>query len=391
MSAKTEENFHDLKYVDNIVQIRNKTTNEDMSHLTRAIVKISHPASNTKIPIYRFILDGKCVTRNNPFVIKYKCWTCSVEQEISLTLYIRKVNKHMDKCIVCKNLDLIKRETHSKKMQLYSDMKLCGKKIEKPPVIKWNTLPLRERVELSLKEWATYDDEFKMKYFNIHLDEKEFEILRSKIVSIGNKKIKDITQYVYVPIFQVFNQSRFTPMLIDLEHNRIEKPQYIEYMCESCECTFINRDLEIRKNKYKTLCQECTFCNKIFKIRPYIMPDGNRIMYQSSPELQLIKWCNENSIKIENGPRIEYLFDDKIRRYQIDFCLPDIKMLIEVKDNHIWHIRQIASGKWPAKERCAIAWGKEHGYKYTIMYPKTSTYIKNEILQLSKKGCVCLL
>lgn len=381
MSAKTEEIII-AKYVDNIVQIRNKTTGEDVSHLTRAITKMVHPASNTKVPIYRFVLNDKCVTRNNSFVVKYKCWTCAIEQEISLTLYIRKVNKHMDKCAVCCNLDETKRQNHSKKMQEYSKARLAGagKKIEKPPVMKWNSLSLHERVDASITEWNEYDDEFRLRYSNIHLDEKEFENLRSKIVSIGNRKITDITQFVYIPAFKVFNQTRFTPMLVDFEHNLIEKPYYIEYICEGCECTFINRDLEVRKNKYKTLCRECSFCNKIFKRRSYKMPNGNTIIYQSGPELQFIKWCNENSVKIENGPQIKYEFDGKPRKYSVDFCLPDIKMLIEIKDNHIWHIRQVETGKWPAKERCAIAWGEEHGYTYTIMYPKTSTTVKSEIL-----------
>jgi len=35
--------------------------------------------------------------------------------------------------------------------------------------------------------------------------------------------------------------------------------------------------------------------------------------------------------------------------YKVDFAIPKIKTLIEIKDNHIWHREQVSSGKWGEK------------------------------------------
>ena len=39
----------------------------------------------------------------------------------------------------------------------------------------------------------------------------------------------------------------------------------------------------------------------------------------------------------------------KIHTYKIDFAIPKLKLLIEIKDNHIWHKEQVQSGKWDEK------------------------------------------
>ena len=43
-------------------------------------------------------------------------------------------------------------------------------------------------------------------------------------------------------------------------------------------------------------------------------------------------------------------------------------MLIEIKDNHIWHKRQVESGKWDAKESSAKKWCKDNNYEYYLIF-----------------------
>ncbi len=52
---------------------------------------------------------------------------------------------------------------------------------------------------------------------------------------------------------------------------------------------------------------------------------------------------------INDGPKISYTFSNKQHKYVVDFYIQKINVLIELKDNHIWHKNQIASGKWKAK------------------------------------------
>lgn len=97
------------------------------------------------------------------------------------------------------------------------------------------------------------------------------------------------------------------------------------------------------------MCHDCKLCRKIFKIRNTKNIINNNILYQSQLELKFINWCNNNNIIVTNGPKISYFFDSKNRIYKVDFYLPQIYLLIEVKDDHIWHITQVNNGKWDAK------------------------------------------
>jgi hypothetical protein len=73
-------------------------------------------------------------------------------------------------------------------------------------------------------------------------------------------------------------------------------------------------------------------------------------MYQSKLELKFINWCAENNINVINGPNIEYIFNNKTHKYRVDFQIN--KILIEIKDFHIWHKNQVESGLLEIKTNC---------------------------------------
>ena len=50
-------------------------------------------------------------------------------------------------------------------------------------------------------------------------------------------------------------------------------------------------------------------------------------------------------------------------------------MLVEIKDNHIWHKRK--GGK---KEEAARAWAAANGWTYEMVFPKTLSKWKEDIL-----------
>ena len=357
-------------YIDAIQTVKNKKTNVDLSSLPRILRMQTHAFSNTKVPVFRFLLDNQVITRNNDLVIGYDCLHCGVRNEITLNLFLRKLSKNIRCCNACKNLDPTKRADHVAYM--------LGER-EVVTETKWMDKPLSLRLAESKTMFLNEDSEFQTSYFLNHLTVDEFERIRGKLLSVGQGKLTNLSEWEYVPYFRVWNQSKYTPMLVLLQENRIEKPAYVQWLCEECDTAFVNRDLEIQKNRLRILCADCGFCNRTFKVRSITTPFG-KIRYQSVQERRCIEWFVEKGIPITNGPRVSYNFDSRVHVYKVDFQLPSLKTLVEIKDNHIWHTRQIASGKWGKKEEAARAWAAEQGWTYEMVFPKTWSKWKEDIL-----------
>ena len=346
-------------YIDAICAIRNKKTNTDVSHIPRVIQLQTHVYSNTKQPVPRFLLDNKVISRNNDLVVGYKCLNCGVQNEITLNLYLRKVVKQTRCCDACRAW-------------------MSGEKI--PAVeTKWKDKPLSQRLEESEQDFLAEDTDFQAQYFLKHLTNEEFNRIRTKLKSVGQGKLTDLSMWEYIPYYRVWNQTKYTPMLVHKSNNQIEKPSYVSWVCDECEQEFINRVLEVQKNRLRILCADCGFCNRTFKVRSMITLWG-KIQYQSVQEKRWIEWCVDANIPIENGPRISYSFAGKDHIYKVDFQIPSLKRLVEIKDNHVWHKQQVASGKWSRKEEAAQKWCAEHGWQYDMVFPKTLSKWKEDIL-----------
>jgi len=366
------------QYIQRIVSIRDKETNTLVSLEKIKIDKIVAKYSNTKTPIFKLIIGDKAISRNNNYLVKYICLACKVTQEITLNLFMRKINRDIKCCDACKNKQESKRTQQSEFMRANCDVIFSGeyeKKEEKK--VKDNTIA--EHLVLSKTHWESEDDDFQNSYFLSHLTEEEFIRITPLIKDIGNGKIKDLSGWTYQPCYRIFNQTKYTPMLINMALNQIEKPYYISFLCENCESKFAHRDLEVVKNKLKLLCKDCSLVNKTFRIRQLKLKNGETILWQSVYERRFIEWCEEKSIPIQNGPKIPFVFQDKQRTYRVDFMLPKQKKIIELKDNHCWHIDQVASGRFAAKEKCANEWAQSNGYTFHVVFPKTLSDFKETL------------
>jgi len=357
-------------YLDAICAIRTKTKNADVSNQTIQIKLQTHKYSNTHTPVPRFLLDNTEISRNNDLVVGYRCLNCGVQNEITLNLYLRKVANQSRCCDACKNMDPAKRLEHSAWMS--------GPKI---PVVesKWKDKPLEQRLEESEQAFLAEDTDFQASYFLNHLTKDEFQRIRTKLTSVGQGKITDLSMWEYFPYYRIWNQTKYAPMLIHTNKHQIETPAYVRWVCEECDQAFVNRDLEVQKNRLRILCAECGTSSRTCKIRSIITLWG-KIRYQSVQEKRVIEWCVENNIRIENGPRISYSFDGKDHNYKVDFQLPLLQTIVEIKDNHVWHKQHVASGKWSKKEEAAQAWCAEHRWQYDMVFPKTLAKWKEEIL-----------
>lgn len=367
-------------YFSNIIYVRNKVNNDIVLKERCSIKKVTSMYSNTKEPIYKLIIDSVAISRNNTYTVKYRCQTCSTDQEITLNLYMRKVNRKITGCDACKNREANKCNNHREFMKQNGTNVLSGKYIKDEPV-SVKKMPVDKHLEKSIADWNIEEDDFKDRYFLYHLTQDDFERIKSKIISINNDKFRDISEWNYFPTYRIYNQTRYTPMLINKTDNSVEKPLYLKFKCDNCDDLFIHRDMEVVKNQYKILCKNCSLTNKTFCLRKYKCKDGSTLMWQSIPERRFIEWCEDHNINIKNGPNIEYTFNNGTHIYRVDFELPQFNILIEMKDNHCWHKQQVESGKFGAKKSAAEEWCQKNNYTYHIIFPKTLQKMKDSIIQ----------
>lgn len=345
-----------------IIQIKNKATNKCLEKQKLAISKTCAP--NTRIPVWRVFYDNEMIKKHNSFEVTYKCQTCSRMNIVALNNMLRKLTKGITNCNTCKNADIEKRSAHS----LY--MKYNAKDISKSQKDKPHTT-IVEKLKRDQHQFDEMDDDFKTAYFRHHLTIEEFNHIKPHIKSFHHSKFLMDDNFEYWPYVTVPNQSRFCPYIYDKTRDVLEKVAYIVYTCENCGNVFENIDLCVQKNKLKVLCKDCSFCNNTCKIRCTKNFKGECVRYQSKYELKFILFCNQHKLIVSNGPCISYICPQgKRRTYKIDFMIKTHGLLIELKDMHCWHQKQLNNGVWIAKEEAAIKYAQEHDMTYKIVFPK---------------------
>lgn len=369
------------KLVKTINKIYHKKTNKKINFKKLNIKKIIHQYSNTKEKIYRIFINFEdsdsetLIKRNNPYRIHYFCLECGRENIVNLNNIVRKINRNIKKCNMCKNLD----ENKRKKQSLYMKNNKRRKNFKNSKNKVKEIISTIQKIKESSKSFELLDDDYKSDYFNKHLTKDEFERYSSKIISFQNDKFNNISNFNYIPIVKIGNQTMYNPYLYDIKRDVLEKPIYIKYLCDSCSSPHICKYLFNFKNKYKLLCKYCSLCNKTFKIRPFKNINKEKITYQSKFELKFIKKCNNEKILIQNGPKLEYIWNNKKLKYIVDFYIPKLNIIIEIKDNHIWHKQQIENGKWGCKIKSVTNCILNNIYKDFLLINK-----KNYMKQIKK-------
>jgi hypothetical protein len=359
------------KLIDNIIEIKNSSQDLDSNIINIENIALdfsSNKYSAKKKEIWHIIINNERITRNINYIFKYKCINCASIHIISTTQFIRKINKNSQYCYLCRNNNIDKRIAQSLFMidnNNASKNKLCIEdniyKSEKS-----NFLEIRKS---SLELFNSYDSDFKDNYFNFHLTDDDYLRISKNLKSYHNNNLADLNNYEYWSIYKTNNQMNFTSMIYDKINNTLFKAHQPIFKCDNCNLFWRAKSIEQFKNCYKIMCKDCSFCNNIFKIRITHNINNQQILYQSKLELKFIKWCNNNGKLILNGPKIPYFFDNKKRIYQVDFQYNNI--LIEIKDNHIWHKRDLESGKWSAKEKAINNLINDNKYeKYLLIEPK---------------------
>jgi len=78
---------------------------------------------------------------------------------------------------------------------------------------------------------------------------------------------------------------------------------------------------------------------------------NENLHYQSNLELNFIDYCQNNNIKIYDGPSIRYYWNNSEHVYHVD--LETDKYIIEIKASHGWYKKDLKSGKIEAKNTAA--------------------------------------
>lgn len=217
-------------------------------------------------------------------------------------------------------------------------------------------------------DFSKESNDFKEKYYKRHLTASEFYLLLPHIKSINGINVQN-SNVIYVEHEVIYNQYKYMPHVII---NNINVPfTNVELICEKCKKHFSISDRRSKKEKLlkdEILCKDCSFNNKRYQIKMYKTIFGDTIKYQSETEFIFIKKCEKNKIRILNGFDIKYHFNESEHIYKVDFFLPEHKFLIEIKGNHIWHRKQIETGKWNAKENAAVNYAKINDLHFKLLF-----------------------
>jgi len=341
--------------------IINVTTNDgDILNNNFELKNYIDKYSSIKISSVRLFSNGELVKTKNA-KITYSCLTCNSKHTILLKKFLLKNTLLCSSC----------RETTEKRN---NQSKYLKKSLNEFGIIKSfkeiaenKILNIKEKISLSIKEFDSESNFFKNDYFDNHLNNNEFEKIKDKIFKV-NGVIMD-KNFQYIEILKINNQMKYSSFLYDEKNDKLINFNNINYICDSCSNIFSStrKPKEKYKKNKKFICKQCYLSNRIFKVKS-IKNINNNIRYQSSPELFLINFCNENNILIENGPKVKFIFNGKERIYNVDYYIPKYNLIIEIKDNHIWHKNQVESGKWFLKEKSAMQYANDNDLSYKLVF-----------------------
>jgi hypothetical protein len=325
------------KILNSIIELRNKDDNSVVSIQTKELKLESSKYSSVKNNIWHVFINNEKIKKTSDLIFHYKCLTCSKINVCASTQFLRKIRQCKSQCFQCNITNL------------NNNIDISIITLEKPLNDKPKTY--HELYKISKQEFEMYPDQYKNSYMLSHLSDDDYKRIKSNIISFCNGKYCNIEEYEYWSVFKVNNQMKFSYVLYDTISETIFKAHQPIMKCDNCEKTWRCKSLEIFKNCYKILCNDCKLCNRVFKIRPTKNINNDIITYQSKLELKFIEWCTNNNIVVTNGPNIDYIFKEKRHKYRLDFQIEfnNSKFLIEIKDFHIWHKNQVESGLWNEK------------------------------------------
>lgn len=374
-------------FLKNIIylQIDNKTIDLTNTKLTIDLyVNKYKPSIINYVPKHNLFVDGKKCLVNKQFYLQYKCCTCQTINTISC--YKRLISKLLKKetlnyCVHC-----------LQKHDLFGYNKLKSQKLKGKQIVKGEKFSLKFVQNESIIDFQNQFQQFKDDYWKRNYTKQEWQkfIIDYNVIKINSHELDQIEEFI--PYGKCYNQIKYSPKI--KVNNIIEPVKSVYCECENCNSAYKihwkKDQITNKKNKYCRNCFMLYFSNNKWRIKDYKNINNDKILYQSQYQLQFIKWCNKNNILIYNGPSLDYFWNKKCRKYIVDFYIPKLKTLIQLKDYHKYYKDQVNNGKQLEKQNAAkkaVMSGKFN--KYILLFKKQFTNSwKQQFLQFYNNNIV---
>lgn len=305
-------------------EIRNKQTLAVVPFETAQIVLGDH---------LRYLeVDGKHISKHHPYLITYECGNCHSPVQVGISQFIHHIQKDTPSCRYCSSVSK-------------------GKSMRE----------LREEYQKQFETELDHDEQ--CDYFASHLTEEEFERLREDMCIPS--------EMVYWPVWKVPTKMRYTSVLYNPKTDLVDKIGRVSCQCQECDALFSVNNIHSLKNRYRVLCKECSGSRNSFCKKTVTNMRGDKVLVHSKEEVQFVNWCNEHGVVVINGPSLTYIWKDKECTYRVNFELPELGWLVEVRE-------QPVGGKWSAKEGVA----KGQGKRFEIITARNKMRILREILKV---------
>lgn len=342
MKEMTEELRKELE--NSILRLFDSNGNE-IVFKTKELKKFKSKYSSTGRASWTLFIDDKPLVnlRVTKIKVEYKC-KCGSVHIIHLSKFLAKDLLSCDKC----------RETEEKRKWHSEILKRLHKGESYTP---------KRKAKKTTYDFDSETNEFKEKFYKNNLTSDEFNKVKKYIYSVDNVIIEG-ADVEFIEHDTSENAKKYRQTLVI---NGVKHPfKRIVLECPICKTTFsITRPIKHRVLSHNFDCKYCYLVNKTFAPRKY----NESLTYQSKTELKFIEKCVEKGIEITNGNDVTYEFGGKKRKYRIDFYLPHFRTQVEIKDNHVWHMRQVENGKWQAKENAAKEFCKENDMQFSLLFP----------------------
>jgi hypothetical protein len=303
-------------------EIRHKHTHESIPFTHATIVQ-----GDTKRCL---VLDGKHISKHHPYIVTYECETCHKAVQVGMSQFIHHIQKDTPSCRHCQWTK------HGKIMQeLHQDY---------------------------YNQFTTeLDHDEQHDYFASHLTEEEFERLR-----VGMHLPPEL---VYWPVWKSNDRMRYGSVLYDPDKDVVDKIGRVTCCCQECDAVFSLINIHSLKNKHKVLCKDCSTSRNTFAKRYLVNVRGDKVSVQSREEVKFVNWCNEHGVVVVNGPCLTYIWKGEECTYRVNFELPDVQWLVEVRK------QSMQGGKGVAKEAVACSQGK----RFVVVDAKNKMRILKEL------------
>lgn len=161
-----------------------------------------------------------------------------------------------------------------------------------------------------------------------------------------------------------------------ISQNKVKITKYIRYGDERYNNRELAKKTILDRYGVDNALQNISIFHKQ-QLSGFISKKYGDLYYRGSYELDFIKYCEYNKIRVENGPSIKYRFNNSNKIYHSDFYLPEYNLICEIKSKYYYDI-------YYDKNICKSKKCIEDNYNFIFIIDKDYTSLLDIIKKTSK-------